>query len=618
MPFLLLFPLLLIVLPVEATLDCRPPGPVVPKPRHIKDHAILAAATEQLTSALDTALAGDIKPGWPVENTSFSIGLVTHDQEESSVPVWEFHHLSPANTNTNGTRHLRRDSQYLIESISKVISDYILLRSGVDLDASIVDFLPELRGERSLIDWEGISLRLLAGQVGGIPPNYGFSEYYYLKDYFESLGFPHVDDDAYAPCGIIALNGGCTRQQFLQGMTESYPVAQPAERPVYSNIAFTLLMYAVEAHTGMNYSELLETYVSGPLGLSNTVVSPGDDAKAVIPPVDNSWGSDYGDNAPGGGLVSSLSDLSIFAHSILSRTLFFPSSSSSATAIRTWLHPTSSTGSLHSLVGTPWEIYRSQNLTPEHPHTVDVYAKGGSAYGYQAQMGLIDEYGVAVVVLTAGSALAVSPIYDAVLSVLVSAIDEIARGQVVDRGYTGTFVNGDISSASLAGSVDSTFKKELVRDNSSAASFNVTIIQDSDSLVLHTIERDGIDILASLHEIWAVTIGGFLAVTPTQARIFPVDIRKEGILSLPDGAQRKVIREDWRVEWGFDSSSDTDLPGAGLSAGNCLAWTLTDWMYYGSEPIDRIVFVLGDETGVVVGLEIPYLRFEVLVPIQGL
>lgn len=81
-------------------------------------------------------------------------------------------------------------------------------------------------------------------------------------------------------------------------MLESYPIARPAERPVYSNIAFTLLMYAVEARTGNNYTELLETYVSKPLGLTNTVVSPGDDDKAVIPPVDNSWGSNYADNTP--------------------------------------------------------------------------------------------------------------------------------------------------------------------------------------------------------------------------------------------------------------------------------------------------------------------------------
>jgi CubicO group peptidase (beta-lactamase class C family) len=81
-------------------------------------------------------------------------------------------------------------------------------------------------------------------------------------------------------------------------MTESYQVATPQERPVYSNIAFTLLAYAIEEYTGMNYTQLLDDLVSDPLGLSNTMVSPGQDDKAVIPPVENSWGSDYGDNAP--------------------------------------------------------------------------------------------------------------------------------------------------------------------------------------------------------------------------------------------------------------------------------------------------------------------------------
>lgn len=39
----------------------------------------------------------------------------------------------------------------------------------------------------------------------------GFSEYYYLKDYFEYLGYPHLNDSAYANCGIIGLNGGCSK-----------------------------------------------------------------------------------------------------------------------------------------------------------------------------------------------------------------------------------------------------------------------------------------------------------------------------------------------------------------------------------------------------------------------
>lgn len=69
-------------------------------------------------------------------------------------------------------------------------------------------------------------------------------------------------------------------------------------RPVYSNIAFSLLVFAVEAATGIDYTEQLRYYVTGPLGMNSTTVSPGITDRAVIPPVQSSWGSDYGDSAP--------------------------------------------------------------------------------------------------------------------------------------------------------------------------------------------------------------------------------------------------------------------------------------------------------------------------------
>lgn len=43
----------------------------------------------------------------------------------------------------------------------------------------------------------------------------GFSEYYYLKDVFEQLGFPHIQDSDYLNCGVIALNEACTRDGRL-------------------------------------------------------------------------------------------------------------------------------------------------------------------------------------------------------------------------------------------------------------------------------------------------------------------------------------------------------------------------------------------------------------------
>lgn len=81
-------------------------------------------------------------------------------------------------------------------------------------------------------------------------------------------------------------------------MRDAYPVAAVNERPAYSNIAFAVILMALENTTGKNYTELVDEHFAKPLGLENTFPSPGDDIKAVIPPGDSSWGSDYGYNTP--------------------------------------------------------------------------------------------------------------------------------------------------------------------------------------------------------------------------------------------------------------------------------------------------------------------------------
>ncbi|KAK9416973.1 hypothetical protein SUNI508_09212 [Seiridium unicorne] len=110
-------------------------------------------------------------------------------------------------------------------------------------------------------------------------------------------------------------------------------------------------------------------------------------------------------------------------------------------------------------------------------HIVDVYAKGGGAYGYQSHIAAIDEYGVAVMVLTAVSPKAVNIIYVTALSTLVPAIDKIARDQAIK--YTSTFVG------------------HSAKNNT----FNATVTQDRDTLVLTGLVRDGTHILASVREI---------------------------------------------------------------------------------------------------------------------
>ncbi|KEZ46560.1 Uncharacterized protein SAPIO_CDS0356 [Scedosporium apiospermum] len=563
-----------------AELRCRPNGPIVPRPTNLASSETINSALEELGSTLQKAIDGEIKAGWDTQNGSFSIAVVSLDQPDPAVPVWEFHHLSAANE--KGTKEIDRDSQYLIGSISKAISDLILLKSGVDPDTPVRKYLPALDG--GPINWGDITLRDLGNHQAGIPPNYGFSEYYYLKDVLELLGFPRLEDSDYPKCGVIALNGGCDAEATQEGLVDSYPVAKVSTTPVYSNMAFTLIALALKEATGNNYTQLLDELISQPLGLKSTRESPGDDDKAVIPPGESTWGSDYGINAPGGGLVSTLSDLSVFAHGILSRSSkILPSEA----AINAWLKPNSATGSLNSLVGLPWEIFRTANLTPKHPHVIDIYAKGGGAYNYRSQLSLIDEYGVGIIILTAGASGALTPIYDAVLTTIVPAIDEVARQQA--QQYAGEF--GAISNGVVV---------------------NATLELDDDSIIIQSLNRDGHDILEGFQVIFSQAFGSILGLGVAGPRLFPTGVKTPGEVKLCNGT-RAVVREDWRLNWSeFVNFEESELPGVGVTAQDCLSWTLADWMHYGKEPLDRYIFVTDAESGEVLGFEVPFLRSGLL------
>lgn len=156
----------------SAALLCRLEGPVLPKVplTSLSSSPILEAAAANLSATLDAALDGSITAGFETANSSFSLGLISaHQSEDAGIPLWEYHHLGEANT--QGTKDIDRDSQYLIGSISKAISDYIMLRSDVDIDTPVTEFLPVLGEEGSLIEWKDVSLRMLASHLAGAPTN---------------------------------------------------------------------------------------------------------------------------------------------------------------------------------------------------------------------------------------------------------------------------------------------------------------------------------------------------------------------------------------------------------------------------------------------------------------
>jgi len=59
----------------------------------------------------------------------------------------------------------------MIGSVAKVLTDAVFIKSGVPASDPVTKYVPELRDEKSRIDWGAVTLEMLAGQLSGIPPN---------------------------------------------------------------------------------------------------------------------------------------------------------------------------------------------------------------------------------------------------------------------------------------------------------------------------------------------------------------------------------------------------------------------------------------------------------------
>jgi hypothetical protein len=148
------------------------------------------------------------------------------------------------------------------------------------------------------------------------------------------------------------------------------------------------------------------------------------------------------------------------------------------TTVNTWLKPLSTTPQLNTLNGMPWEIYRSNALKPDHPHTIDLYSKRGSALGYEAYMGIIDQYGLGFTILTIGSfSEAATNIADALLTVLLPAVKEATRSEA--QSYVGNFTASKVH--------DSTIR---------------TTMDNGPDLILSNLTSNGSDIIEAINVLW--------------------------------------------------------------------------------------------------------------------
>lgn len=96
-----------------------------------------------------------------------------------------------------------------------------------------------------------------------------------------------------------------------------------------------------------------------------------------------------------------------------------------------------------------------------------------------------------------------------------------------------------------------------------------------------------------------------VGILNTDFRLYPT-----GIENTVEG-EESVVLEDWRINFDVipsDNAAMSDLPGQGMLSKLCTSWQTVDWLYYGGESLDRIVFKVDRTAGRVISVDIPFLR----------
>lgn len=218
-----------------------------------------------------------------------------------------------------------------------------------------------------------------------------------------------------------------------------------------------------------------------------------------------------------------------------------------ASATRQWLKPTAFTSSMGHAVGMPWEIFRPTVL-PLDTRPVDLYTKSGNFPGYAAQLVIIPEYEISIVLLAAGenSYEAVDYLLDLVSTAAILEAEAAAKAGA-QATYAGTFnaESGNISDAQM-----------------------VLVIDDGPGVKISNWTNLGADMLQ--------TFAGVMFELETNdsldARLYPT-------------GQNDV----WRVVFEDISERHNDRPVTGPA---CRNWMAVDNFRYGMLPVDEVRFTL--------------------------
>ncbi|KAF4448678.1 putative beta-lactamase-like 1 [Fusarium austroafricanum] len=469
---------------------------------------------------------------------------------------------------------LNEDTVFRIGSISKLLTVYTLLAEvGMKrMNDPVTKWVPELAREAKKdkgepvrrVQWDEVTIGQLCGHLAGISRDFGLFD---IDDMIESshkdpekYGLPVLNKKDKPKCSISdPAKGPCSRKEFFQGITAetSFPITSSGNTPVYSNLAYQILSYALEGMTGKSFQKSLQSSLLDPLHMKRTTMeAPKSKKNTMIPENEqlSTWNMTLGDTSPCGGMFSTAADLTSLGQSILNSSILDPSTT------RSWLKPITHTSDVFVSVGMPWEIRRTHVPLGKGKRVVDLYTKNGALGLYTAIIVLSPDHELGFVALLAGSGRAalLSYLPDLLAQTLLPAAEDAAR-ETADARFSGTF---------------------------EGPNSRMTVAMD-DTLVVRNWTRGDVDVMAIQAEmLWPGSKS-----TP-MLRLYPMGLQGNGRMS---------FRGIYESKDGGESEAEATEASAGPFSGTCLSWGGMDSMTYGNIGIDDFEFEV-DQSGKATGL----------------
>jgi len=435
-----------------STGPCPLSGPDYPAPKHSSDTAALKRAVTAFRETVEASLknsSGAIP--LDAEGTTFSFEAWSVHEDS---PLQTYHYDATGLSNpVEGVKNVTSDTTYRIGSLSKLLTVYTwVVKDGYKhWNEPITNFIPELEAYDAKYDadanyvdhfqWSTITVGALASQLSGIQKDPALPEALYTQ----LTPIPDLPASEDIPENAKGLNCttysflACTRETYLNSILSTHPVYAPYHQPIYSDMAYSLLAFALENITGTPFSTIFENALVEPLNLSSTSYNAPKDLSNSIIPINDTYATftpSLSYLQPGGGLYSSLNDVSAIGRSILSSTLLTPHSRDQ------WLKPAQFLADGFSAVGAPWEIYQALGTNK----TTWMYTKSGDLGKYSAYLVLLPDYDAGFTILAAGeSASSVSRVLaDVAATVFVPAFEIAAKTEATQNlvgEYMGSFPN---------------------------------------------------------------------------------------------------------------------------------------------------------------------------------